>query len=456
MSSRSTRLLAAFGLALSAALVGAVGLVTPASAAPDPVCAGGTCTVTFSLTGAPEDFVVPTGVTSLTATVAGGSGGLGHEDLIGAGEPRVGGDGGRVVATLPVTGGETLTVVVGGKGSDADNTPPVGVEILGGYGGGGDALTILNGSDGAGGGGSFLFRGADPVVVSGGGGGGGYQDGGDGGAGGPGDSAQAGGPAGIGGGAGTTTGPGAGGDTGGHPGTGPAAGPTTFGTGGSATDTCPGGAGGGGYYGGGSGGCAGIIYGGGGGGAGFLAAGVTSTSTGTNVGDGTVELSWVQPDAATTTSLTVSPTSVEVGGEATLTATVTSATGTPTGSVTFAEDGAGNVGSAALDDGVATLTIPAGDDAQTRAFVATYGAAPGFTASTSASVALTVTAAPIPDPDPDTTPPPGSGDSADPDGSLPDTGAGHQMLWGVVGLALIGAGISFVAIGSSRPQRRGA
>ena len=60
------------GLALTAAmtLTGAV-----AAEATDMSCASGVCTLTLSYSGSPASWTVPPGVTSVTATVAAGSGG---------------------------------------------------------------------------------------------------------------------------------------------------------------------------------------------------------------------------------------------------------------------------------------------------------------------------------------------------------------------------------------------
>jgi hypothetical protein len=341
--------------------------------------------VSFSTSGAPDDFVVPAGITSLTATVAGGSGGLGHPDEVGSLPARAGGAGGQVVATVPVHPGETLTVVVGGKGQDSTES-----SAAGGYGGGGNAASF-GGSDGAGGGGSFLFRGSAVLVASGGGGGGGYQDGGDGGAGGPGASGSDGGPTGVGGHGATTSAPGAGGAGSGVAGTGPAQGPSTFGTGGVNT-ACPGAGGGGGYYGGGSGGCDGLNFGGGGGGSGFLGSGVSTVSAGTHTGDGVVTLSWrlATPRLATTTHLRIRPHVVNTGRRAMLTARVSSASGTPHGKIVFRTAAGRWIGKAWLVDGVARIKVHAGHTARVRHFVAIYKGNSRFVPSRSARGRLVV------------------------------------------------------------------
>lgn len=394
---RVVALPAAAGLGLL--LIPAAAHAAPAS----PVCSGGTCTVSFSTSGAPESFVVLANVHSLTAAVAGGSGGLGHQGFDRAAtEP--GGAGGAVTATIPVTPGQTLTVVVGGRGSDALNTSSPSTTAPGGYGGGGTAVIVPGGSDGAGGGGSFVFLGSSVLVAAGGGGGGGYGPGGAGGAGGPAQAGTAGGGA-DGGGAATPNAPGAAGVGGGTAGTGPASGPSTFGVGGASSPTCPAGAGGGGMYGGGSGGCVStgaLVFGGGGGGSGTVAPSVSVVSRSTHTGNGTVQFSWQQP-VPTTTTLTAAPTTTTEGGKLTLTAKVTAARGTAAGSVTF-RTGSAVLGSAALHNGVATLTVSAQKTAGTESFTAAYQGAVPYLASTSASATVTVTAPAPPAPTPPAAP----------------------------------------------------
>lgn len=69
---------------------------------------------TFNATGAVQQFVVPAGVTLVTIDAAGAQGGSGASFADG-------GHGARLVASLPVTPGETLSVVVGVMGdSSAD------------------------------------------------------------------------------------------------------------------------------------------------------------------------------------------------------------------------------------------------------------------------------------------------------------------------------------------------
>lgn len=145
----------------------------------------------FGATGADQTFVVPTGVTSLRVKLwgAGGSGGGAN----GGNYVGNGGGGGFTDATIAVTPGETLTLVVGRGGltSAVDTTNPVyGGGFRGGFpwtGGGGGRTAIRRGSvelatAGGGGGGGFagVNGGAGHTIGSGAGagaGGSGYVDG---------------------------------------------------------------------------------------------------------------------------------------------------------------------------------------------------------------------------------------------------------------------------------------
>jgi hypothetical protein len=133
-------------------------------------------TVTFNWTGEAQTWTVPDGVTKATFDLYGDEGGL-------AERKSSGGKGGRATATIPVTGGSSVQVTVGGQGQSDANPAD------GGFNGGG------NGQLGGGGGGASDIRigGTDlanRVLVAGGGGGGGncgvtrggsQTDGGDGG-----------------------------------------------------------------------------------------------------------------------------------------------------------------------------------------------------------------------------------------------------------------------------------
>lgn len=203
---------------------------------------------TYAYTGGPQIYVVPPGVTSIDVTLSGAQG----DSPSGGG---TGGLGGSVSATIAVTPGEVLQVMVGGSGS------------VGGFNGGGRGA-------GTGGGASDIRRPAfstssscayalncsvaQRVVVAGGGGGGGNFAGGTGGAGGQTAAAGVAGNTGS----GDATGGGAGSSSGGAAGSGSFstsgsnAGAGGAGSGGASAWVAgaTGGGGGGGYFGGGGGG----------------------------------------------------------------------------------------------------------------------------------------------------------------------------------------------------------
>jgi len=407
-SSLSVRRLVAggVGVAMTAALTFA-GAVSAEAA--DTSCVSGACTVTFAYSGAAEQWVVPTGVTSVTATISAGSGGATganttpYHDVV----PGAGGLGGSLQATLAVEPGDKLTAVVGGAGQDgvADSTTPA----AGGFGGGGSAGTKVNApthaSGGGGGGGSFLYI-SDVLRLATGGGGGGTSAasqpvaGGAGGSAGAGDPGRA--PEGAtswvysgGGATSTRAGTGGSGDYPGFAGSNShASDSTTFGTGGAGADNptnwdyATAGGGGGGYYGGGGGGSdkPGGAAGSGGGGSGYVAAGATGIrALDGNAGNGSIVLTYKDPKVATTTDLKTSdnPNSATA---TTLTATVTPATAT--GTVTFT-DGSTDLGAATLADGTATLAkvLPGG----THTITASYSGDASHIAS-SATATVTVTA----------------------------------------------------------------
>jgi hypothetical protein len=275
----------------------------------------GADTVSQTFTSGQTTFTVPAGVTSITVTAAGGSGGSAYGASI-CGSPVPGGDGAVVGATFAVAPGEQLLVSVGAAGtSDTCTNTPLG----GGFGGGGGS----GGGTGAGGGGGGASEVVGPtvgpgevlLVAGGGGGAGGYGTSGGAGTAGGAAGAAAGGAAG--GGAGTTTGGNGGiapsssgcsqspasGNTatssvGGNGGSGGVASNTLFGAGGG------GGGGGGGYFGGGGGAggggsnCAGGGAGGGGGSS-FISADASATSgpTATNAGSGSVTIAYLAPAA---------------------------------------------------------------------------------------------------------------------------------------------------------------
>jgi hypothetical protein len=211
--------------------------------------------------GSPQSWTVPSGINLVRVTAFGAQGAAG-DSFIGSG-----GLGGEASATLLVTPGETLTVVVGGT--------PFGGGGIGDRKGGGASDVRQGGND-------LAHR----VVVAGGGGGGGGNDnnavpqqesGGSGGGVAGGDGA------GEGAGSGATSS--AGGSSGG-----------SLGNGGMGTGNFlgSGSGGGGGYYGGGGGNGGAFFIGAGGGGSGFIPGGCTATacSTGVQTGNGSVTIAY--------------------------------------------------------------------------------------------------------------------------------------------------------------------
>jgi hypothetical protein len=230
-------------------------------------------------------YVVPEGVASVAVTAIGAPGGA----CYGAS----GGLGAEVQATIPVTGGETLFIGVGGAGGGGGICPESGSPGAGGVGGGGPGGAGIGAGQadaGAGGGGaSVVGQGASEtfsgsLVVAGGGGGASYQrTGGNAGANGAdGDVANSGG------GGGTQSAGGAGGVANDAGATAGGSGlELTGGVGGAGTNNAPysqgGGGGGGGYYGGGGGGGGGYgdvpgFSGAGGGGSSFTASTATDVA----------------------------------------------------------------------------------------------------------------------------------------------------------------------------------
>lgn len=111
----------------------------------------------FEYTRGPQSFTVPAGVHSLSVDAYG---------AIGASGASLGGYGAHVQATLPVSAGQTLAIVVGGGGERG----------AGGFNGGANAGRTdgdVGLSEGGGGGGASDVRlGSERLVVAGGGGGG--------------------------------------------------------------------------------------------------------------------------------------------------------------------------------------------------------------------------------------------------------------------------------------------
>ncbi len=226
---------------------------------------------TITPTGSPQDFVVPAGVTEITATLTGGEGGTVSS--------ASGGLGGGEVATVPVSPGQIVAVIAGSAASGA----------TGGFNGGG-----AGGFDGGGGGGGgasdILDAGiehGDRVAVSGVGGGAAQHAGGAGG----GLVGQAG-ASGTNYGPNLATGGGGGTQSAGGSGSGSFGNGGSWGAGADANDWA--GGGGGGWYGGGSGGNTfDGQSGAGGGGSSFAESSALQslTSTGVGSGDGSVTIS---------------------------------------------------------------------------------------------------------------------------------------------------------------------
>ncbi|ALN86626.1 autotransporter beta-domain protein [Lysobacter capsici] len=136
-----------------------------AGAAQAQSCGVGEVPAAFGFTGGEQTTTVPAGVHSLTVYLSGAQGGAGRSGAgtIG-GSPNspggAGGLGGRVRGTLAVTPGATLSIWVGGQGSQAVNPGGIG-EGVDGIGGGATDLRV--GGNGIG----------NRVGIAGGGGGGG-------------------------------------------------------------------------------------------------------------------------------------------------------------------------------------------------------------------------------------------------------------------------------------------
>ena len=320
---------------------------------------------TFAYTGTAQDFVVPQGVTSLTLTVDGASGGDGESTSINT-PGGAGGHGGRIVETVVVHGGQHLRIAPGGAGQAAAAPQGAGAggsasggASNGGSGGFGDGNDTTTGGSGGGGGAATEVdllgnpaAGVDDqvlAVAAGGGGGGGtgaivlYY-------GGPAGSGGRPAGGGVGG-----TGPGAGGGgiggAGAHPYGDSGGSSPSFSQGGG------GGGGGGGYdqatgAGAGAGGAAGGFGagagGGGGGGRSFANTVNAVYSTAPSTGNGSVTVGWATPGVGQ--MLTLTPNPVVAGTTQTVTDVVTSSEPNgpaPTGTVTIKLQGI-TVGTAAL------------------------------------------------------------------------------------------------------------
>jgi hypothetical protein len=229
---------------------------------PGTSCAAATCTARLAPTGAIQKWQVPAGVSEATFVLRGAGGGPGETSEASQDE---GGNGGEVTASLTVTEGTALDLVIGEPGIPGTNS---GSEVPGGYGGGGNGGADTERGGASGGGGSFVFGPAGTLLLAAGGGGGAgnLASGGNGG-----QTGGAGASNGLPGGTGASvTAPGLG-SVGGQDGFGPTQTTAIEGRGGGGGPAVPfarsGGGGGGGYYGGGGGGTEtwGAVSGGGGG-----------------------------------------------------------------------------------------------------------------------------------------------------------------------------------------------
>lgn len=160
----------AFGALVAGSL--AWGSADPVVAA-DGTCSGTTTvTCTFAFTGCSQTFTVPANVTSLTVELFGAQGGAGSACTqppwcVGSAD-GTDGNGAHVTATVPVTAGQVLGVLVGGNGTDATpTTVGVGGFGFGTSGGGGQGGPNQCPSGGGGGGGSATTPGAPEAGTTG-------------------------------------------------------------------------------------------------------------------------------------------------------------------------------------------------------------------------------------------------------------------------------------------------
>jgi hypothetical protein len=133
----------------------------------------------FTYTGSEQTYTIPAGVSQVTLEVWGAQGG-GRSNSSESGfttntNAGFGGAGGYSIGTMPVLGGETLYVYVGGHGGTTDNGTGRGE---GGWNGGGCTYTSSSSDPANGGGGATDIRlngntYYDRIIVAGGGGGGG-------------------------------------------------------------------------------------------------------------------------------------------------------------------------------------------------------------------------------------------------------------------------------------------
>lgn len=331
---------------------------------------------TFFFTGAVQTYTVPVCATSITIDISGGQGGS-IANLSVAPTSALGGLGGRVQATIPVTGGSVLQINVGGKGM-SDNLTLSCQTSTGGFNGGGigyGGYNSYNYNAGGGGGASDIrvspYNLSNVLAVAGGGGGaactgctGGGVIGGAGG--------------------GLTGGDGSGGTCStskdyGHGGTQLKGGDSgtywgngtsgTLGMGGTAPSCCAvtcggGGGGGGGYYGGGGGSLAG-----GGGGSSYTIAGATGVThtQGYKNGNGIVIIT---PNISTGISLSASQTHSTCSANNTGKATASVSGGTPPFTYLWKPSGGSGPVATGLSAGTYTCTVTDSSGCKDSAVVA--------------------------------------------------------------------------------------
>lgn len=232
----------------------------------------------YGYTGSSQTYTVPSGITSIRIKLWGAGGGASANT---SGSYGAGGGGGYVQADVPVTPGDTLTILVGQGGASWNSTEGYAGAA---YPNGGQATNF-----GGGGGGRTEVSKSGLLLIAGGGGGGGYQFDGNAGRGGAGGASTGGiggsSPNNAGGGGGTQSSGGTGGS-----GTASTGNSGSSKQGGAANGAnIPGGGGGDGYYGAGAGGGgltgSGDSGGGGGGGSNYVS-GTGLTNTQSSAGSG--------------------------------------------------------------------------------------------------------------------------------------------------------------------------
>ncbi|MCO1656483.1 hypothetical protein KDL28_15595, partial [Pseudonocardia sp. S2-4] len=168
---------AAMGAVAVTAIVGLASACSapPAAAAEDLVVASTVPPAqTVLFTGAPQTVTVPSGATSVTLTVTGGSGGVGQDDSGTTCDSVAGGNGATVTGTAAVTADQQIQVAVGGVGATdcGHGASDGGWGGLGAAGGDGRNGYSGAGASGGGGGASTVQIDGTTVIIAGGGGGG--------------------------------------------------------------------------------------------------------------------------------------------------------------------------------------------------------------------------------------------------------------------------------------------